>query len=214
MSTCHSHAAQPPDERLAFAAPGITINLDCEREIQPCYSPTSGVINALRMMSGPATCSGFPVGDYDPNRLVNQSRHRTRRDRSRRRLHIPAQAGNELSWVAGLTYNFKNPSTQHQNGLDFLLDWKASHLFENKFQIGLVGYYFQQVTDDFGVRPALDGAGDFCDLAGGSGAAAVGEAVHSQVLSEVTTSDSSCVPSGWAFEHRSSGVHLAAEPNE
>jgi Putative MetA-pathway of phenol degradation len=189
MSTCHSHAAQPPDERLAFAAPGIKINFGCEREIQPRYSPTSGVINALRMMSGPATCSGFPVGDYDPNRLANQSRHRTRRDRSRRRLHIPAQAGSELSWVAGLTYNFKNPSTQHQNGLDFLLDWRASHLFENKFQIGLVGYYFQQMTDDFG-------------------------AVHSQVLSEVTTSDSSCVPSGWAFEHRSSGVHLAAEPNE
>ena len=33
---------------------------------------------------------------------------------------------------------------------------EVSHFF-NKFQLGLVGYYFQQVTDDFGAPPSLDG---------------------------------------------------------
>src|ERR1700691_5329947 len=35
--------------------------------------------------------------------------------------------GNEFSSVAGLTYNFKNPNTEYQSGIDFHFDWGASH---------------------------------------------------------------------------------------
>jgi hypothetical protein len=32
------------------------------------------------------------------------------------------------------------------------VDWDASHFFDNKLQLGVVGYYLQQVTNDFGAR--------------------------------------------------------------
>ena len=35
--------------------------------------------------------------------------------------------GNEFSAVAGFTYNFKNPDTQYQSGIDFHADWGISH---------------------------------------------------------------------------------------
>jgi hypothetical protein len=99
----------------------------------------------------------IPVGDYDPNRLANLGIGHGAIDFGGGYTYFDPKSGNEFSWVAGLTYNFKNTSTQYQNGMDFHVDWGASHFFDNKFQLGLVGYYLQQVTDDFGAPPALDG---------------------------------------------------------
>jgi hypothetical protein len=98
-----------------------------------------------------------PVGDYDPIRLANLGIGHWAIDWGGGYTYFNPQTGNELSWVAGLTYNFKNPSTQYQNGVDYHFDWGASHFFNQKFQLGLVGYYFQQITDDLGTPPALDG---------------------------------------------------------
>jgi hypothetical protein len=64
---------------------------------------------------------------------------------------------NEFSGVAGLTYNFKNTDTNYQNGMDLHFDWGASHFFAKQIELGIVGYYFQQVTDDFGAPAALGG---------------------------------------------------------
>jgi len=47
--------------------------------------------------------------------------------------------------------------TNYQNGLDFHFDWGASHFFAKQLQLGVAGYYFQQVTDDFGAPAALGG---------------------------------------------------------
>jgi len=41
---------------------------------------------------------------------------------------------------------FKNPDTQVQSGIDFHLDW-----------FGLVGYTYQQLTDDVGPHPIQNG---------------------------------------------------------
>jgi hypothetical protein len=87
-----------------------------------------------------------------------QSRYRAWRNRFRGGYtYFDLKTGNEFSGVAGATYNFKNTSTQYQNGIDFHFDWGASHFFQKQFQLGLVGYYFQQITDDFGAPAALDG---------------------------------------------------------
>jgi hypothetical protein len=45
-----------------------------------------------------------------------------------------------------MTYNLINPSTQYQNGLDAHLDTGASYFLTKQLNVGLVGYYFQQVT--------------------------------------------------------------------
>jgi hypothetical protein len=51
-----------------------------------------------------------------------------------------------------------NHDLQYQNGIDFHLDWGASHFLSKNLQIGMAGYYFQQLTGDSGPGATL---GDF-----------------------------------------------------
>jgi hypothetical protein len=58
---------------------------------------------------------------------------------------------NGVSAVAGLTYNFINPSTQYQNGIDAHLDLSAVHFVVPNFLfVGAVGYAYDQITSDYG----------------------------------------------------------------
>src|SRR5262249_47340524 len=65
--------------------------------------------------------------------------------------------GNEFSAVGGLTYNFENTHTDYQNGIDGHLDWAASKFLTKQFQVGVVGYFFQQLTGDSGSGAILGG---------------------------------------------------------
>lgn len=47
--------------------------------------------------------------------------------------------------------------TQYQNGIDFHVDWGASKFLSKQVFVGVVGYYYQQITDDFGQPPILGG---------------------------------------------------------
>ncbi len=99
----------------------------------------------------------IPVGDYDPNRLANTGLGHGAIDFGAGYTYFNPQTGNEASAVIGLTHNFKNTSTQYQSGMDFHVDWGASHFFAKQLQLGVVGYYFQQITDDFGAPASLGG---------------------------------------------------------
>ena len=59
--------------------------------------------------------------------------------------------------MLGFTYNWENPDTHYQNGIDAHLDWAASQFFSEQLHAGLVGYFYQQLTGDSG-RAVL---GDF-----------------------------------------------------
>src|SRR4029077_9546984 len=54
------------------------------------------------------------------------------------------------SAVLGFTYNFINPATQYQNGVDMHLDWGASQFLTKQWQVGLVGYLYQEIGCDSG----------------------------------------------------------------
>jgi len=54
-----------------------------------------------------------------------------------------------------LTYSGINPDLQYQNGIDFHLDWAASQFVSKNVQIGLAGYFFQQLTGDSGTGATL-----------------------------------------------------------
>jgi hypothetical protein len=99
----------------------------------------------------------IPVGDYDPNRLANLGLGHGAIDWGGGYTYFNPQSGNEFSGVAGLTYNFINPDTQYRNGVDFHFDWGASHSFTKQFHAGLVGYHFQQISDDSGAGATLGG---------------------------------------------------------
>jgi hypothetical protein len=111
-----------------------------------------GTSNLMTYLQG-----DVPIGDYDPNRLANLGIGHGAIDWGGGYTYFNPKSGNEFSVVSGLTYNFKNEYTGYQNGIDYHLDWAASHFFTPHFQLGVVGYYFQQVTDDFGAPPSLDG---------------------------------------------------------
>lgn len=64
--------------------------------------------------------------------------------------YLDQQNGREFSAVAGVTYNFKNDSTNYQNGVDFHLDWGASQFLSEQFHVGVAGYFYNQLTPDSG----------------------------------------------------------------
>jgi len=112
----------------------------------------SGVNNFMVYAAG-----DVPVGDYDPSRLSNIGIGHGAIDLGGGYTYFNPTTGNEFSGVGGFTYNFKNPDTQYQSGIDFHFDWGASHFLSKQVFVGAVGYAYQQITDDFGQLPALGG---------------------------------------------------------
>jgi hypothetical protein len=104
------------------------------------------------------TMWGLPVGRYDSNRLANLGIGHWSGDGGAGYTYFNPQTGREFSAVAGFTYNFRNPSTDYQNGIDFHLDWAASQFLSKQLHVGAVGYIYQQLTGDSGAGAIL---GDF-----------------------------------------------------
>lgn len=104
----------------------------------------AGVHNVMTYATG-----NIPVGQYNPSNLANVGIGHGALDGGVGYTYFD-KAGREFSAVAGLTYNFINPYTQYQNGIDFHLDWAASQFFYKQLQIGFVGYTYNQLTCDSG----------------------------------------------------------------
>jgi hypothetical protein len=99
----------------------------------------------------------IPVGAYDPSSLVNVGLGHGAFDWGGGYTYLNPATGLELSGVLGLTYNFENPSTQYQNGLDAHFDWGLSHFLTKEIDVGVAGYFYQQITDDSGPGAKLGG---------------------------------------------------------
>ena len=97
----------------------------------------------------------IPVGDYSSTRLANLGLGHGAIDGGAGYTYLNPANQLEFSTVVGMTYNFINPSTQYQNGLDAHLDWGASRFLTKQLDVGLVGYVFQQVTGDSGAGAKL-----------------------------------------------------------
>jgi hypothetical protein len=110
----------------------------------------SGVNNWMAYATG-----NIPSGTYDPTRLANLSLGFVAVDAGGGYTYLDPKSGHEFSVVAGLTYNFINPDTQYQNGVDFHLDWAASQFISKSVHVGLVGYFFQQISPDSGLGAKL-----------------------------------------------------------
>lgn len=104
----------------------------------------AGVHNVMTYATG-----NIPVGQYNPSSLANIGIGHGALDGGVGYTYFDKE-GREFSAVAGLTYNFINPYTQYQNGIDFHLDWAASQFIYKRLQIGVVGYTYNQVTCDTG----------------------------------------------------------------
>lgn len=129
--------------------------------LQPTLKWNNGVHNYMvyGMMN-------LPVGAYDPNRLTNLGLGHWSVDGGAGYTYFNPNTGREFSVVTGMTYNFTNPDLDYKNGIDWHVDWGASQFLNKQVFVGLVGYWFQQITGDSGSGATL---GDFKSRVGGIG---------------------------------------------
>jgi hypothetical protein len=92
----------------------------------------------------------IPVGAYDSTRLANLGIGHAAVDGGFGYTYFDPKTGHEFSAVTGLTYNFTNPSTNYQNGVDWHLDWAASQFLSKQFSVGVVGYVYKEIGCDSG----------------------------------------------------------------
>jgi len=111
-----------------------------------------GVNNEMIYITG-----NIPSGTYDPSRLANLSFGFPAVDAGAGYTYLDQKTGHEFSVVAGPIYRKMNTFLQYQNGIDFHVDWAASQFVSKTVHIGIVGYYFQQITDDSGPGAKLGG---------------------------------------------------------
>jgi hypothetical protein len=138
---------------LGLGGPGFAISggrsdsVTAIGDLAPMFSLrwNAGVHNVMTYVAGNAT-----VGAYDPTRLANLGIGHNAIDAGAGYTYFNPQTGRELTAVLGFTYNFINQSTQYQNGVDLHLDWAASQFLTKQFQIGLVGYLYNQLSCDSG----------------------------------------------------------------
>jgi hypothetical protein len=105
----------------------------------------NGVDSWMAYMTG-----DIPVGAYNSSNLANLGIGHGAIDGGVGYTYFNPQTGHEFSVVTGLTYNLTNPSTNYQNGVDWHLDWGASQFLSEHVHIGLVGYFYDQLSCDGG----------------------------------------------------------------
>jgi hypothetical protein len=110
----------------------------------------AGVNNYMAYITG-----DIPVGLYSSSNLANIGLGHGALDGGVGYTYFDPKTGHEFSAVAGLTGNFENNSTGYTSGLDFHLDWAASQFLSKQVQVGVVGYFYDQVTPDRGCAPII-----------------------------------------------------------
>ncbi len=143
------------------------------------------------------TMGNLPIGAYDPDRLVNIGLGHASLDGGGGYTYFDKT--NEFSAVAGITYNWENTDTRYQNGVDAHIDLSASHFVTAQTHLGLVGYYFRQLTGDSGSGAVL---GDFKSRVAGIGPQAghffkMGDELWYANLKGYYEFDASNRPEGW-----------------
>ena len=116
-----------------------------------------------RRSNGPAGVHNFmtyvtanvPLGAYDMNRQATVGLGRWAIDGGGGYTYYNDDTGNEFSAVLGFTYNFMNPYTAYQSGINMHLELSASQYLTERFLAGIAGYFYQQITADSGPGATL-----------------------------------------------------------
>ena len=101
------------------------------------------------------TMFGVPTGAYQLGRLANIGINHWSIDGGGGYTYLDAKKGHEFSIVGGLTYNFENDDTHYKNGIDGHIDWAASQFLNEQTHVGIVGYFYHQLTGDSGSGATL-----------------------------------------------------------
>jgi hypothetical protein len=110
----------------------------------------AGVNNYMAYLTG-----DIPVGLYSSSNLANIGLGHGAIDGGVGYTYFDPKTGHEFSAVLGFTGNFENQSTGYTSGIDSHLDWGASQFLTKQLQVGLVGYFYEQLSGDSGCAPVL-----------------------------------------------------------
>jgi len=96
-----------------------------------------------------------PVGDYRQGALANVANHRLAADVNGAITWLDPNIGLDLSAALGVTFNQENAATNYKTGNEFHFEWAAVQNLSKQFSIGVVGYYYKQITGDSGLGATL-----------------------------------------------------------
>lgn len=96
------------------------------------------------------TLINVPIGDYQDGEISNIAFHHWGADVFAAATWLDPSIGLDLSGVIGMTFNAENPATNYRTGNEFHFEWAAVQHFNEQFDAGLVGYYYNQLTGDSG----------------------------------------------------------------
>ncbi|KAA0074118.1 transporter [Tardiphaga sp. P9-11] len=99
----------------------------------------------------------IPSGTYVAGQLSNASLNRPALDVFGTLTWLDPAIGWDLSAAVGVTFNQTNTATDYKSGDEFHLEWAATKYITKEFTLGLVGYYYQQLTADSGTGARLGG---------------------------------------------------------
>jgi hypothetical protein len=95
--------------------------------------------------------TGFaPTGNFVPNRLVQTGLNRPALDLKGAYTYLGLQTGIEVTGALGLTVNALNTATNYQSGAELHFEWAVNQHFPLGLSAGVGGYFYQQVTNDYG----------------------------------------------------------------
>jgi hypothetical protein len=100
----------------------------------------------------------IPVGDYEVGRIANVGKNRWAADIGGAYTMANFKGGRELSAVLGFTFNGDNEDTDYSTGTEMHLELAGKQHLPNHWSMGLVGYWYEQLTADSN-NPAV--LGDF-----------------------------------------------------
>ena len=94
------------------------------------------------------------TGRYDVNKSNNMGRNYFSYDEVAGFTWLDQKQGHEVSFMAGYMINTKNQATDYKTGNEFHVDYTLAQYLSEHFGLGIVGYYYKQITND--ENPTLD----------------------------------------------------------
>lgn len=91
-----------------------------------------------------------PIGSYNEDGLANISFNRWAGDLSLAVTWFNPEVGIDLSGLVGITFNGTNGLTDYTTGNEFHAEWAATKALSKEWSVGLIGYYYQQISGDSG----------------------------------------------------------------
>jgi hypothetical protein len=107
-----------------------------------------------------------PTGGYDTSDSVNLGRNYWSFDTIAAVTWFNEKTGTAVDLAPGIMVNTENNKTDYKTGTEFHLDFAVNQFFSESFAVGIIGYWYQQVSGDSGSGAVL---GDFKSEAFGLG---------------------------------------------